>query len=612
MSRKQRRAQAKQTPPDDISGWLRQGVQHHQAGRLDLAEPLYRKILSRKPNHADALHLLGVIALQSGASAAAFQLISQAILENGAIAAFYNSLGNVHAAENRLKEAADCFARAVALQADHIEAWSNLAAALGGLGRHHETLSCYRAILERQPQNLPARMGLAIAFAESGQSEAARLQFRQMIMLRPDLPEPIYNLGKCDQELGAVAAARGHYRRALRLRPLYAEARSNLAMILEAEGELEAARLANRLALIDRPDVAEPYNNLGNLLLRLSALDEAEAAYRRALRIMPAQPDANYHLGLLLLMTGRWREGWEAHEWRWRTRQLAPVRRQFSQAEWRGEPAVGRRLLVYAEQGYGDSLQFSRFIPQLAAMGMQIILEVPPPLIRLLRSLSGDALLVPTGEVLPPFDLQIAMMSLALRLGCFDPGQIPAPSGYLRPDPEDSARWQKRLAAIEARRVGLVWAGDARLHAPSAAAIDRRRSLAPELLAPLAEIPGIVLFSLQKSGPKAPDYLLDFMDEMKDFADSAALIAQLDLVITVDTAVAHLAGALGKPVWLLDRFDNCWRWLRERADSPWYDRLVIFRQTRPGDWPEVIARVAKALRAGSVREGEARPACRAD
>ena len=269
----------------------------------------------------------------------------------------------------------------------------------------------------------------------------------------------------------------------------------------------------------------------------------------------------------------------------------------FSQPQWLGEPAVGQTLLIHAEQGFGDTLQFCRFAPIAAARGLRIILEVQKPLVRLLRSLPDVEQVIAQGDTLPLFDLQCATMSMPLAMRTIMetiPAVGPGQANYLHADPIKVAAWQARLDADPGRRlkVGLVWAGN-----PALVAADQRRSLPTERLTVFKDISNVRLFSLQKNGPAAPDWLplTDHMEEMADFADTAALIANLDLVISVDTAVAHLAGALGKPVWLLDRFDHCWRWLDGRRDSPWYPTLSIYRQATAGAWEEVMMKVAHDL-----------------
>jgi hypothetical protein len=278
---------------------------------------------------------------------------------------------------------------------------------------------------------------------------------------------------------------------------------------------------------------------------------------------------------------------------------MLPGRRGFTQPQWRGEAGKGRVLLVHAEQGFGDTLQFCRFVALAAKRDLRVILEVQKPLVRLLTGLPGVAAVIGRGEALPEFDLHAPVLSLPWALG-ISLETLPGGTPYLRPDPALAAHWRSWLAARGAGPLaGLAWAGS---HTVANAAIDRRRSIAPELLAPLFQVSGVSFVSLQKDGPPMPPALplIDPMAAARDFADTAALIANLDLVITVDTAVAHLAGALGKPVWMLNRFDSCWRWpaqsVRPFGASPWYPTLRIHQQPAPGDWETPVAEIAVNLK----------------
>jgi hypothetical protein len=304
---------------------------------------------------------------------------------------------------------------------------------------------------------------------------------------------------------------------------------------------------------------------------------------------------------MALLAKGGMAAGWREYEWRWETPLMAPARRNFPQLPWDGAP-LAKTLLIHAEQGFGDTLQFCRYAPLAAARGLRVILEVQRPLVRLLRCLPGIAAVIARGETLPAFDLHAPLLSLPRIFGTILE-TIPGATPYLSADGAAVEAMRARLTTIpnQGLRVGLVWAGNSYRNLPGMAATDRRRSIPPENLAPLLAVPGVHFISLQKDGPPAPAAfgLTDLMAEVTDFADTAALISQLDLVISVDTAVAHLAGALGKPVWLLNRFDSEWRWLTGRADSPWYAEMTIFRQTGPGNWDSVIAEVARALQAST-------------
>jgi Flp pilus assembly protein TadD len=576
---------------------------HHRAGRIGIASTLYRRILDRTPGHALSLHLLGILAYRAGRYATARALIGKAVTLQPRFAEAYDSLGLVYQAERDFPAATACHRRAIALKENSPEAHNNLGVALRHVGQLAEAAAAFERAAALSPDVPETQHNLGNALQRNGQLTEARARYERALALRPDYPSALNNLGSISLAEGKLNEARQLFERTLTLKPADADAHTNLAILLRREGRFAGALAHNGRALASTPDAAGPLNNRGNLLQDLGHLDEAAAAFERALAIEPDFAGAHHNLGMALLAAGRYEAGWDEYEWR---RRLAPARR-FAEPQWQGEPLPNGTLLIHAEQGFGDTLQFCRYVPLLARRNRRILLEVPRPLLRLMGSLVGQAPdgieLVAQGDPLPRFDRHCPLMSLP-RLCGTTLDTIPANGPYLAAEPAARQSWHRRLRADgTGLRVGLAWAGNPRAHLPEAAAIDRRRSIPPDLLTPFTAYPGIRLYSLQKDGPPAPAALglIDVMGEMRDFADSAALIANLDLVVSVDTAVAHLAGALGKPVWLLNRFDSCWRWLAGRDDSPWYPTLRLFRQTEPGDWAGVVARMLEALAAEAGR-----------
>jgi hypothetical protein len=313
--------------------------------------------------------------------------------------------------------------------------------------------------------------------------------------------------------------------------------------------------------------------------------------------VLDFDPDhalAHTNLGFVLLMQGELESGWQEMEWRTRNAELAPVYRVYAQPRWQGPSEPAGRLLVHAEQGLGDSIQFCRYLPHAAALGLDVTLQVQPQLERLCRSLGPNIVVAEKGDALPSFDYQIPMMSLPAAFAT-SPETVPNAIPYLHPDVADVERWNAHPAINEAKglRVGVVWSGNPQHGMAQLRTVDRQRSLDPLLLQPLLNIPNVTLFSLQKDGrlPRALP-LVDLMPGIVDMADTAALIANLDLVISVDTSVAHLAGAMGKPIWLLDRFNHDWRWLAGQEISPWYPTMKIYRQKVLGHWKPVIRKLA--------------------
>jgi len=430
----------------------------------------------------------------------------------------------------------------------------------------------------------------------AGQLDESERLFQHVLAADPRHRDSLHMLGLIAFQTGRTERGAELLRRAIALDPAEATAHSNLGNMLLQDGKIGEAVACYRRAISLRPDFPSALNNLGNALKARKEFVAAIASYDKALALAPNDAEVRYNRALALLASGDLEAGWEAHEERFNTPQLRAARRDFTQKQWRGEAGEGRTLLIHAEQGLGDTLQFCRYAPLAAAHGWRVIVEAPQTLVRLLGTLEGVREIVAHGQALPNFDLHCPMMSLPLALGS-TLESIPGATPYLHADAAATAAWRARLEGA-GLRVGLVWAGNPRRGIIPLAAIDRRRSVAPELLTPLFAVPGVRFVSLQKDGPALPAVapVVDYMNEMEDFADTAALVANLDLVISVDTSVAHLAGALGKPVWLLDRYDGCWRWLALRRDSPWYPGMRIYRQATPGDWGHVVGEIAGELK----------------
>jgi tetratricopeptide (TPR) repeat protein len=590
---------ALQLQPDYIEARYNLANALSQLRQFAQAEAEYRAVLATRPSHTKAHNNLGNVLRQQGQLDAAVDCYRRALAAQPDFAEAHNNLGAVLRDLGRLDEAVACYRRALDLRPGVAEAENELGNMLLGQGRPDEAIAFYRRAIAAAPAYAQAHNNLGAALAEAGDLDAAVLSYHQALEIQPDFAKAHYNLGIARREQRQLDEATGCFRRAITLQPAYAEACNNLGVVLLEQGDLDAAIEQLRRSLDLQPGVAEAHHNFACALNQAGPTDEALAAYRRAAALQPNLGERHYNLAVALLTRGELAEGWRAHEWRWHTAQMEGARRCFAQPQWRGEPAAGRRLLIHAEQGFGDTLQFCRYAPLAAAQGFEVIVEVPPPLVRLVSTLPDVARVIAAGAPLPAFDLHCPMLSLPLAFGT-TLADVPASAAYLHANAAQAAQWQARLdtAYHQAPRIGLVWAGNPRPDMPAMASVDRRRSIPLASLAPLLALPECRFFSLQKQPAAPPDApLIDFMAEMADFADTAALISQLDLVISVDTAAAHLAAALGKPVWLLDRFDACWRWLRGRRDSPWYPSLRIYRQQKPGGWDGVVADIVRDLRA---------------
>lgn len=414
-------------------------------------------------------------------------------------------------------------------------------------------------------------------------AEAAEI-YRRILAIDPLLAVVWNHLGLTDLSIAPIM-------RALRLAPSLVEGHCNLSAAQRASGDAERAIESLRRAVALQPNLAAALNNLGTLERERGRNDLAVVLLRHAVLLAPTHPDIHCNWAAALLEAGDYEQGWREHEWRLHPAAIRDVSRSFEAPLWQGETLSGRTLLLHGEQGFGDNLQFVRFAAPLAALGARVVVETPAALARLLATAPGVAEVVVQGNPLPPVDFHLAMMSAPERLGT-TLETVPASIPYLTA-PETA--WKDRAAGWPGLKVGLVWAGNPAIRLPWSAEGNKLRSIPVSELTPLLAIPGATFVSLQKDGSTVPP-MLDVMSEIADFADTAALIEALDLVITVDTAVAHLAGGLGKPVWILSRFDGCWRWLGHRADSPWYPSARLFHQKNFGDWASVIEDVAKELR----------------
>lgn len=457
------------------------------------------------------------------------------------------------------------------LVAEDVNAAFDRANALANAGRLDEAVDLYLACVRAVPRFAAGYGALSEALRELGVLDHAKAMAQQAVALAPDSVEALIVLGGRHFDLGEFEDAARLYGEALALDPAHAGVQNNLANALHNLGEYEAA-----LALHDLCLETEPEN----------------ATYR-------------YNRSLTMLAMGDFVRGWAEHEWR-RRPELPDLP---AGTPWRGEDPTGRRILLIGEQGFGDTLQFVRYAPLVAARGAQVVLQVQPGLERLLRTMPGIAHVVARDDPRPDADMHCLLMSLPWVFGT-RPDTIPASLPYVRPPPDLRAAWRIRMAEDQRFRVGVAWAGGSHRDDIGSHIIDRRRSIAAERLAPLGDIRDVRFYSLQKDRDAAPPIpgMIDLMPAVTDFADTAALVAELDLVIAVDTSVAHLAGAMGKPVWLLSRSDSCWRWLGDRADSPWYPTMRIYRQRKQGDWAEVLARVAADLERHVQARAGAEPA----
>jgi tetratricopeptide (TPR) repeat protein len=631
-------APAPQPAQSSIMSVFGEGLAHHQAGRLAEAEANYNRVLATRPDHFDARHLLGIVCHQRGNHAEAVRHFDMALrrsrnnihaLNNRgsalaelkrfdeALASYDRAIaakpdyadalsnrGNVLKELKRFEEALASYDRAIAARPDYAEAHSNRGSVLHELKRFEEALaSCDRALVLR-PNYAAAHSNRGSALHALKRFEEALASYDRALALQPDFAQAHSNRGNALHELHRFDEALANFDRAIALQPNFAEAHCNRGNALRLLQRFDAALASYDRAIALRPDFAEAHCNRGSVLQELNRYDDAVTSYDHAIAIRPDFADARFNVGGARLLAGDFARGWEEYEWRWDTEQLRGVKRNFAQPQWLGSDEIsGKTILIHAEQGLGDTLQFCRYIPRVAERAAHVIFEVQNPLQELMSALPGGAQVVSRGNPLPDFDMHCPLLSLPLAFGTAletVPSQVP----YLcAPEPKIGA-WRDRLGKHERSRIGLVWAGNPRKELPGSNLIDRQRSMTFDQLAPVLEVKECEFHSLQKGddavaqlrGSALRHRVIDWTDDLRDFSDTAALIENLDLVIAVDTSVAHLAGALAKPFWLLNRYMTCWRWLLDREDSPWYPTARQFRQDERREWDDVLARVAVALR----------------
>jgi tetratricopeptide (TPR) repeat protein len=507
----------------------------------------------------------------------------------------HNSAGIALAKAGRYREALESFRQALAADPRHVEAGYNFAKALKDCGRFEESIAAYRRTLSLNPDIAAAWNNLGNLLKALGRLDEAIDAYAQVLRVEPNDVAAMCNFGAGLQEKGHVDRAVEMYQRALSLQPEFPLASRNLGTALYELGQPREAAGHFRRAVSLQPDFVEAWHGLGTALLDLGEYDEALAAFDRGLALRPGNPNCSYSRGLVLLTRGKFAEGWEAYESRRRVGRVTCAR-DFPQPLWTGGDLHDKRILIHTEQGLGDAIQFARYLPLVKQHGGQVLVQCHPPLRRLLEGQLAIDEIREDGQPLPGFDLHCPILSLPFAFRTIEQN-IPANVPYLFANPRAVKQWHARVGEAGGMlKVGLVWAGG------SAHRNDRNRSLTLAHFAPLFHIPWVRFLSLQKGEPGrqiqevASPNLIDWTTELSDFADTAALVANLDLVICVDTAVAHLAGAMGKPVWVLLPFVPDWRWMLRREDSPWYPTMRLFRQEQLGRWDLPLGRVEAELR----------------
>jgi tetratricopeptide (TPR) repeat protein len=590
--------------PDNTFALNGRGLVLMAINRLDEALASYDRAVTLKPDFADALANRGDVLHLQGRLDDALSSYDQAVASRPDNVVALISRGNVFKALQRREDALQSYEMALLTDPNSAQAHANRASVLCELGLFVEALAaCEKALAIRaEIAEVHAIRGNAL-FALRRHQEALA-SYDAALTLRPDLADAHYNRGIVLHELRQLDEAVASYDRALTFCPRHAEAHFNRGNAMHLLRRFDEALDSYDRALAVQVGRAEVVNNRGATLHEMNRHDEALLDYERAAALQPDFADARYNGALCRLALGDYHRGWQEHEWRWQSTVLKHAKRSFPQPLWLGADQIeGKSILLHDEQGLGDTIQFCRYAPLVSERGARVVLQVQKPLLELMRSLHGDITVGVRDDPLPHVDLHCPLLSLPLAFAT-EVQTIPSLLPYLSANPAKVRFWRERLGAQSKPRVGVAWAGNPRKELPGASHIDAQRSLVFAQLAPLLHLNGCQFYSLQKGDDAVQQMrahplrqaMTDWTDELFDFADTAALIENLDLVISVDTSVAHLAGALGKPVWLLNRYNTCWRWLLDREDSPWYPTLRQFRQDASRGWDPVIGRVAAALR----------------
>jgi tetratricopeptide (TPR) repeat protein len=579
---------------DEVNEILQLGINSYHRGDIPQAEESLEKVLKLRPKNVDALHILGVIAGQRKEYEKATQLISQAIKIQPEIAEAHHNLGAFHGLQGDLQTAETHYQKAIQIQPNYASAYYNLGKIYHTQGKLEQAIASYQRTLELSPQNSEAWHNLAMSFETQGKLDQAIESYQQALQINPQNIYSHINLGNIFKEKGNLEQAIASYQRALQLNPQNVDIHNYLGVAFTIQGKLEQAIAFYQRALQLNPENFDAYNNLGNVLTEQGKLEQAIASYQQALKLKPDYADAHWNLSLVLLLIGDLERGWQEYEWRFH--KITSIQKPILTSMWQGDSLEGKEILLWCEQGLGDSIQFIRYSWLLKQQGAKVVIATKEPLIRLFRECLTDSFeIINQKEAnLNQYKNNISLMSLPKIFQTTEqtiPNKIP----YLKsPSYIPSSL---KLDNSSAFKIGIVWATSI-----SNKNFYLKKSCSPKWFIDLLDLRDVSLYTLQvgEDANKIQPWINnnrihDLSPLLKDFVDTACVIEQLDLVITVDTAVAHLAGAMGKPVWILIPFVPDWRWLLERQDTPWYPTMRLFRQAKRDDWESVFQQVKTKL-----------------
>ncbi len=580
----------------DAGVFLNLGVICGRLGRIDEAIDHLRKAVELWPDHTEPVRNLGVALAQKGRLEEAAACYEKTLQLDPRCAQAYLDLGNLYLSKGKMEDAIFLFQQAIRCNEKFAPAHLALGLCLGRQAKLGEAIACFEQAIRLKPTLAEAHHHLGIAFMDLNRHEDAADAFRMALKYSPHSPHNLSHLGVALAELSQDQESIDCFQKALQQMPNATDIHNNFGNALRLMGRLQDAEAQFRHADQLKPNDPGIQNNLGIVHVFAGRVHAALSCYDRAIELAPDYPSAHLNRAFAWLTLADFERGWEEYEWRWREKNVTP--REFPQPVWDGSPLEGKRILLHAEQGFGDTLQFIRYAALVKQRGGFVIFEGPQPLMRLLASVKEIDHLVSRGDPLPPFDVHCALLGLP-RLFKSDLNTLPARVPYLLPEKRRVEGWRDAIRSIPGFKVGIAWQGSKAFKA------DRHRSVPLRFFEPLAQIPGVTLISLQK-GPGSEQIaqlnnrftvrdLPAQVDQDGAFVDTAAIMQHLDLIITSDTSMPHLAGALGVPVWMAISSAADWRWLLEREDNPWYPTMRVFRQKQLGDWPEVFSRISEAL-----------------
>jgi tetratricopeptide (TPR) repeat protein len=581
--------------PFNVPQAIQRGLDFQRQGKLAEAEKLFTDVIAVRPDYFEALNMLGLIKLHRRDFVGALRMMGAALQARPRSPEVLLNYGLVLNELGRHDEALVTFDLVLSIKRNSVEAHNNRGAVLERLGRDAEALACFERALAVKSNHVDALYNMASVLRKLTRYDEALKYFDRVLLLKPDHVNAHNNRGLALDGLNRPEDALAGYDRALKLAPRNLEALNNRGNVLQKLSRHSDAIACYDFALTINSGHPEVLNNRGRSLSILGQHREGLNSTLRATAAKPDYVDAHWNASLMHLRLGEFQNGWKKYEWRWKRGEGLKKLRIYPQPLWLGEtPAAGKTILVHHEPGFGDTIQFARYASLLAQQGAKVVLEVQPPLKALLSQIAGVEV-IGNGDPIPEFDMHCPLMSLPLAFGTTI-DTIPADVPYLAAPASRTERLEALLPPRQGLRIGLVWSGNA-THKD-----DHNRSISLARLGPLLEAPGVQFVSLQKELRDADAQLLaqdarmtDLGRHFGDFDDTAAAIDLVDLVISVDTSVAHLAGAMGKPVWVVLPFCPDWRWLLERDDNPWYPTARLFRQPAIGDWDSVIARLTEAL-----------------